>query len=71
MPFFEALKWNSTQMVSNDNRPAGFYMKYLQRLAERRAAEGKPPEPDIAPEEYWRKRREDEAMKDLPPKKAA
>jgi hypothetical protein len=61
----------SSKMVSNDNRPVGFYMKYLQRLAERRAATGKPPEPDIAPEEYWRQRREYEAMKDLPLKKAA
>jgi hypothetical protein len=51
-------------------RPRGFYMRYLERLIEENRVKRKPAA-DICDDEYWRKRREDEAMKDLPLKKAA
>jgi hypothetical protein len=46
-------------------------MAYLRRLAEKREQAGLPPAPDIAPESYWRQRREDELSKQLPLSKAA
>ena len=55
-------------------RPRGLYMQYLDRLIEenraKREAQGLPPVPDVADDEFWRKRREDQLMKDQP-KKAA
>ena len=50
-------------------RPAGFYRAYLDDLIERNRRNGKHI-PDIADDEYWRKRREDEALKDQPRKAA-
>jgi hypothetical protein len=41
-----------------------------QSIAKRHAA-GKPPAPDVAPEEYWEHGRWNEEMKNQPPKKAA
>jgi hypothetical protein len=49
----------------------GFYISYIERLIQRREAAGKPLAPDVAPEEYWNERREREAEKQLPLKKAA
>jgi hypothetical protein len=45
------------------DQPEGFYSRYLRQLGERRAAEGKPPAEDIAPAEYWQRRRELEELK--------
>jgi hypothetical protein len=50
---------------------AGFYIAYLRRLAEKREQAGLPPAEEIAPDEYWQKRCENEALKQLPLKKAA
>lgn len=57
------------QFRSPPPRPSGFYLEYLNRLIDRRNAQGKPL-PELHDDEYWRKRREDEAMKDLPRKAA-
>jgi hypothetical protein len=43
---------------NNNNRPVGFYLAYLRMLHERRAAEGKPPAPDVFPAGYWTQRAE-------------
>ena len=45
------------------------FTEYLQRYGDRKRAEGEG-SPDIAPQSYWDKRREDEALKDLPRKAA-
>jgi hypothetical protein len=59
-------------MSSDDKRrPEGLYMAYLRRLGEQREARGEPPAPDCAPESFWKQRREQEAMKDEPIRKAA
>ena len=34
-------------------KPLGFFLRYLQRLAERREACGEPPAEDIADDDYW------------------
>jgi hypothetical protein len=41
----------------NSKRPKGFYVQYIERLIQRREAEGKPSASDIAPAEYWDERR--------------
>jgi hypothetical protein len=51
-------------------RPGGFYLAYLNDLIERNHRKGKHI-PDVADDEYWQKRREDELLKDQPLKKAA
>jgi hypothetical protein len=48
----------------SDNRPKGFYVAYLERIGKQREQAGLPPAPDIAPPEYWDKRRKDETDKD-------
>jgi hypothetical protein len=50
-------------------RPGGFYLAYLNDLIERNRRNGKHI-PDVADDEYWRQRREDEALKQLPRKAA-
>lgn len=52
-------------------RPGGLYLEYLNQLIAKRHAAGKPPAPDVAPEEYWEHGRWNEEMKNQPPKKAA
>jgi hypothetical protein len=47
------------------------YLEYLARLGKQREQAGLLPAPDIAPPEYWDKRRKDEADKQLPFPKAA
>ena len=47
----------------SDNRPIGLYVKYLQRLVKQREEAGLPPAEDIAPPEYWQRRRELEELK--------
>jgi hypothetical protein len=37
-------------------KPLGFFLRYLQRLAERREARGEPPAEDIADGAYWLER---------------
>jgi hypothetical protein len=49
----------------------GFYVAYIERLIERRAANGEPPAPENFSNEYWDERRRNEALKELPLKKAA
>jgi hypothetical protein len=39
----------------NANRPTGLYVKYIQRMMERRIAAGLPID-DICPNEYWAER---------------
>jgi hypothetical protein len=53
---------------SDDKRPRGFYIKYLERLADRRAARGEPPAEDVAPQSYWDAWRKNN---DMPLEKAA
>jgi hypothetical protein len=64
-------KYCGRSAMSDSHRPVGFYVRYLQRIAEQREQAGLPPSPDIAPPEYWQRRREDEATKEWPRKKAA
>ena len=52
----------------SNNRPEGFYSRYLRKLGEQREARGEPPAPDVAPAEYWEQRRRNEALKDQQPK---
>jgi hypothetical protein len=49
--------------MSDDNRPTGLYVKYLQRLHDQREQAGLPPTEDICPESYWRERRQNEEEK--------
>ena len=35
-------------------KPLGYFLRYLQRLAERREARGEPPAEDVANDDYWR-----------------
>lgn len=44
-------------MSDTTQRPVGFYVRYLQKLIERREASGRPPAADIAPDAYWNQRR--------------
>jgi hypothetical protein len=55
----------------SDNRPEGFYSRYLRQLHERRERDGLPPATDIAPQSYWDERKRNEELKQLPLKKAA
>ena len=58
-------------MTEIENRPQWRpYLEYLQRLGDRREARGEAPAPDVAPEEYWRKWRENNQI-ESPEKKAA
>jgi hypothetical protein len=50
-------------------RPGGFYLAYLNQLIEDNRRKGKHI-PDVADDEFWQKRREDEALKQLPRKAA-
>jgi hypothetical protein len=34
-------------------KPLGFFLRYLQRLAERREARGEPAAEDVADDDYW------------------
>jgi hypothetical protein len=53
-------------------KPLGFFLRYLQRLAERRVACGEPPAEDIADDDYWvgRAKRRTEDRTELKKKKA-
>lgn len=46
------------------------YLDYLMRLADERDAKGNDAS-DVADDQYWNERRRNEALKDLPLKKAA
>jgi hypothetical protein len=52
-----------------DKRPTGPYLAYLNRLIEKRHAQGKPPAPDVADDEYWNTWRKNNKIEQ--PKKAA
>jgi hypothetical protein len=57
--------------MKDDKRPTWKpFTEYILRYGDRKRAEGNP-SPDIAPPEYWDKRRQDEANKQLPLSKAA
>jgi hypothetical protein len=45
-------------VASDDNRPTGLYVKYLQRLHEQREQAGQPSAPDVGDDAYWQRRRE-------------
>jgi hypothetical protein len=49
----------------------GFYVSYIERLIQRRAERGEPPASEVHDSDYWEHRRRNEAMKELPLKKAA
>jgi hypothetical protein len=45
-------------MKNDTNRPIGFYVRYLQRIAEQRERAGLPEPPDIQDDEaYWQQRK--------------
>jgi hypothetical protein len=53
-----------------NNKPTGFYVRYLQRIAEQRERAGLPPAADICDNAYWANRRRDEELKQQPRKAA-
>jgi hypothetical protein len=50
--------------MSDNNRPVGLYVKYLQRLHEQRERAGLPEPEDICDESYWQERRQQNSEKD-------
>ena len=49
-------------MTNNNNRPTGFYIKYLEALNAKRKAMGLPPAPDIHSESYWEQWRDQHGL---------
>ena len=49
----------------------GFYIRYLQRIAEQRERDGRSPAEDICDDDYWQQRKRDEELKQEPRKDAA